>query len=212
MDTVQLLTNLVEHHEVLAYVVIFFGLIFEGEIVVITSGVLAYLGALDFGTALLFILAGGFAKTASLYYLGTLLRRKFRDSKVMRYVEKRALYLAPNFEKKPFWAIFISKFINGVNYIVVTFSGYKKVNLKTYLQAEILSTLIWAPLLMSLGYFFSQTALRVSRDLEKFFFIIVLLLAAYFLFDKIVAGSYSFFSSLKNGMKNNGDKNDGQSY
>ncbi len=211
MHSVEILTRLVEHHEVWAYIVIFLGLVFEGEVVVITSGVLAYLGALDFTAALFFILAGGFTKTLSCYYLGTLIRRKWQGNKYIRYIEKRALYLMPNFERKPFWSIFISKFINGVNYIVTIFSGYKKVNFKTYLKAEILSTIIWAPLLLSLGYFFSHTALRVSRDISRFSFVIILLLAAFLLFDKIAAGLYEFWEYLKDGILGNGsDENNGK--
>ncbi len=197
MHSVQILTSVVEHHHVLAYGVLFLGLIFEGEATVIAAVVLSYIGALDFGVSLLFVLAGGMAKTFSFYYIGTLLEKKFKDSRIMRYIDKRAHYLMPRFEERPFWSIFISKFINGVNYIVIIFSGYKKINFRTYLKAEVFSTIIWAPLLLSLGYFFSQTALRGSRDIGRFSLVILLLLAAFFLFDKLAAGFYNFVEYLK---------------
>ena len=202
MHSVEILNSLVQHHQAWAYLVIFLGLVFEGEVVVITAGVLSYLGALNFGESLFFILAGGITKTFACYYLGTLLHKKWSGSRYMNYVEKRALYFMPRFKEKPFWSIFISKFINGVNYIVTIFSGYTKVDFKTYLKAETLSTIIWAPLLLSLGYFFSQTALRVSRDIGRFSFIILLFLAGFFLFDKIAAGFYEFWEYLKNGIRN----------
>ena len=102
MHSVEILNQLVQNHQVWAYVVIFLGLVFEGEVVVITAGVLAHLGALDFTTALVFILAGGMTKALSCYYLGILLNRKYNNSKYLQYIEKRALYFMPRFEKDLF--------------------------------------------------------------------------------------------------------------
>ena len=110
MHTVEILKQLVGNHQILAYLVIFLGLIFEGEIVVITTGVLSYLGALNVWISLIFILAGGLVKTFSFYYLGTVFYKKFSYNKVFRYIEKRVMYFMPQFKEKPFWSIFISKF------------------------------------------------------------------------------------------------------
>lgn len=198
MHTVQILNHLVQNNQVLAYLVIFLGLIFEGEVVVITTGVLAYLGALNFWVALVFILAGGITKTFCCYYLGTLLYKKYNYNKIFHYIEKRVLFFMPRFKAKPFWSIFISKFINGVNYLVIIFSGYIKVNFKTYLKAELLSTIIWAPLLLSIGFFFSQTALSLSKEIGRFSLFVLLFLAVFLLFDKLVATFYRIFEYLKN--------------
>ena len=207
MHTVEILNHLIEQHQVLAYIFIFLGLVFEGEVVVITTGVLSYLGALDFKLSLLFILAGGIAKTFGCYYLGMLLYKKYNYSRVFRYIERRVLYFMPRFKEKPFWSIFISKFINGVNYLVAIFSGYAKINLKTYLKAEFLSTIIWAPLLLSLGYFFSQTALSLSKEIGRFSLFIFIFLMVFLLFDKFVSAFFRIFEYFKNnGSAQNGDE------
>ena len=52
MHVANILNNIVENHQIFAYVVIFLGLIFEGEIILISAGILAHLGALDFGITL----------------------------------------------------------------------------------------------------------------------------------------------------------------
>jgi membrane protein DedA with SNARE-associated domain len=207
MHTVQILNHLVQDHQVLAYLLIFLGLVFEGEIVVITTGVLCYLGALDFSLSLIFILAGGVAKTFGGYYLGEIIYRKFNQHSFFRYLEKRVLFLMPRFKQKPFWSIFISKFINGVNYLVVIFSGYNKINYKTYLKAEILSTFIWAPLLLSLGFFFSQTALSYSKEISKFSLAVFALLVIFLLFDKLAAAFYRFSQYFRNGDNNDNNEN-----
>lgn len=199
MHTVQILNHFVENHQVWAYVIIFFGLILEGEVIVITAGVLSYLGALNFWVALVFILFGGLAKTFCCYYLGTLLYKKYDNSKFFKYLRKRVLYFMPRFEEKPFWSIFISKFINGVNYLVIIFSGYIKINFKTFLKAELFSTIIWAPLLLSIGFFFSRTALSYSKEINKFSLAIFVLLVVFLLFDKLMATLYRIFEYFKNG-------------
>lgn len=203
MHTVQILNLLVENHQVIAYFLIFLGLIFEGEVVIITTGVLCYLGALDFWISLSFILAGGMVKTFGGYYFGDFLYRKYKQHTFFKFLEGRVSYFMPRFKQKPFWSIFISKFITGINYLIIIFSGYNKINLKTYLKAEILSTIIWAPLLLSLGFFFSQIAITVSKEISRFSFIILLLLIVFLLFDKLMAAFYRIFEFLKDTTSNN---------
>ena len=203
MYTVKYLTTLVENHQILAYAIIFLGLIFEGEVIVITTGVLAYLGALDFTLSLVFIFTGSFVKTFVLYYLGELLNIKFGYNKFFQYIEKRVFYFMPRFKSKPFWSIFLSKFIMGTNYLVILFSGYNKISLKVFLKAEIISTIIWAPALLSLGFFFSQTAISISKEIGKFSLVIFALVIVFLLFDKIVSSFYTFYEYFRN---ENGNK------
>ena len=204
MYTVKYLTLLVEHHQILAYAIIFLGLIFEGEVIVITTGVLCSLGALDFTLSLVLVFSGSFIKTFTLYYIGELANKKFSHSNFFKYIERRVAYFMPRFKQKPFWSIFLSKFIMGTNYLVILFSGYNRINFKTFLKAEIISTIIWAPALLSLGYFFSQTAISVSREIGKFSLVIFGLVVVFLLFDKIIAWFYTLCEYLKNGINGNG--------
>lgn len=203
MHTVKFLSTLIEHHQIVAYAFIFLGLIFEGEIVVITTGVLSYLGVLDFWLSLTLIFSGSFVKTFALYYLGEFFGKKFGHHKFFQYIERRVQYFMPRFKQNPFWSIFVSKFIMGTNYIVILFSGFSKIKFKTFLRAEIISTIIWAPLLLSLGFFFSETALSYSREIGRFSLIIVSLLMIFLFFDKLVATSYRVFEFFKNGINGN---------
>lgn len=207
MHSVEILNHLVENHHVWAYLVIFLGLVFEGEVVVITAGVLSYLGVLDFGFALFFVLAGAIAKTLGCYYLGTIIYNNWNEHKFFKYLEKRVLYFMPKFKQKPFWSIFISKFISGVNYMVLIFSGYNRINFRTYLKAEVLSTILWAPLLLSLGYFFSQTALSWSKEIGKFSLVVFSFVVVFIMFDKLAAAFFRIKQYVKNGIQNgNGNK------
>jgi membrane-associated protein len=196
MHTVNLLIHLVEHHQILVYVVIYFGLVFEGEIFLISTGILAHLGALNFWVTLVFVLLGALSKTFIGYAFGEFLYKKFNHHKVFKYLQKRVYNILPRFKESPFWSIFVSKFIMGANYIVIIFSGYEKIDFKKFLKAEISSTVIWAPLLLSLGYFFSYTALHVSREIWKFLMVILILFVIFILFDKLVSWLYEVFEEF----------------
>ncbi|MEK7128126.1 MAG: VTT domain-containing protein [Patescibacteria group bacterium] len=190
MHTVNLLTSLVEQHLIWAYAIIFFGLIFEGEFVVISVGILSHLGALSFWFALLFIIFGLIAKTFLGYALGEFLYKKFNHHKIFKYIKKRVYNVFPRFKAKPFWSIFASNFIMGVNYLVIIFCGYEKINYKQFLKAEFSSKAIWAPLLLLLGYFFGYTALHISREIWKFSMVVLILFIIFIIFDKLVTWFY----------------------
>lgn len=196
MHTINFLIRLVEHHQILTYGIIYLGLIFEGEFFIISTGILAHLGALNFWVSLVFVLLGALSKTFIGYAFGEFLFKKFNRHKVLKYLQKRVYGILPRFKEKPFWSIFISKFIMGANYIVIIFSGYEKIDFKKYLKAEISSIVIWAPVLLSIGYFFSYTALHVSREIWKFLLVILILFIIFILFDKLVSWLYELFEEF----------------
>lgn len=187
---------LVAHHQVLTYILIFFGLVFEGEIFLISTGILASLGALDLQFVIIFIYTGAFVKTLLGYYVGTLIHDKWHNKKILKHIEKRIFNIMPRFRQKPFWSIFISKFIMGFNHIVIVFAGFEKVDYRKYLKAEISSTIIWAPLLLFLGYFFGYTALNVSREIWKFSLVVLVFVVGYVVFDKFVGWLYELFEEF----------------
>lgn len=196
MYTVNLLTSLVDHHQILAYGIIFLGLIFEGEFVVISVGILSHLGALNFWFSLLFILLGAISKTFLGYALGGFLYKKFNHHRIFKYIQKRVYNVFPRFKVKPFWSIFVSNFIMGVNYLVVVFCGYEKIDYKKFLKAEISSKLIWAPGLLSLGYFFGYTAFNISREIWKFSMVVVILFILFIFVDKLIGWAYEIFEEI----------------
>ncbi|MDE2399850.1 MAG: VTT domain-containing protein [Patescibacteria group bacterium] len=195
MYTVHALSRLIEHNKELAYLVIFLVTIIEGEIIAISAGILILLGALNFWICFLLIFFGGMTKTFLGYSLGGFLRNKFENSKFFQYIEKKVFSIMPRFNQKPFWSIFISKFIIGLNHLVIVFSGYQKINFKTYLRAELLSTVLWVPFMLSLGYFFSYAALHVSRRISEFSLVIIIFIILFFLLDKLISLLYDVFEN-----------------
>ncbi len=193
MYTVNLLTRLVENHQILAYGIIFLGLIFEGDFFLISTGILVHLGAFNFYPSLFVVLLGGLSKAFIGYALGEFLFKIFNHHKFFKYIQKRVYLILPKFKTKPFWSIFISKFIIGSNNIVIIFSGFEKIDYGKFLKAEILATMIWVPIMLSLGYFFSYAALNISRDIWRFLMVILVLYIIFILFDKLVSWIYELF-------------------
>jgi len=200
MDTIQILNNIVEGNQVLAYLLIFLVTIFEGEVIALSAGVLILLGALNFWVCLLALFCGGMVKTFLGYSIGRGLYLKFKTYKFFKYIEKKVFGIMPHFERKPFWSIFISKFLM-INHVVIIFAGYKKVNFKKYLQAEVISTAIWAPSLLVLGYFFSYAAVQLSEEISEFFLIVVLFVVGFFALEKVVILMYDVIGNI---LDNNG--------
>ena len=138
MHSINFLIHLVENHQLLVLALIFFGLILEGEVLIITTGVLVHLNALPFVTSLLVVLGGGFTKTFLGYYLGTVIHDRWSHINFFKFFERRVREAVPRFKERPFWSIFISKFIISANNIVILFSGFERVPFKKYLKAEAL--------------------------------------------------------------------------
>ena len=155
-----------------------------------------HLGALDFYFSLIFIFLGLLCKTFIGYHFGRFIHEKWNHTKFLKHIEKRVSNVLPHFKQKPFWSIFISKFILGINNVVMIFSGYQKINFRKYLKAEFCSTIIWAPILISLGYLFSYTALQASREIWRFSFIVLILIMLFVIFDRFVGWVYELFEEF----------------
>jgi membrane-associated protein len=189
----------VEHHQILTYGIIYLGVTLEGEFFLICTGILTHLGALNFYVVLFIILLGGLSKTFIGYALGEFLFKIFNHHRFFTYIQKRVYSVLPRFKTKPFWSIFVSKFIMGANNLVIIFSGYERINYRKFLKAEISSTVIWAPVLLSLGYFFSYAALHVSHEIWKFLITVLVLFIMFVIFDKLVGWIYEVFEEFYDG-------------
>lgn len=196
MHTVTILKDLVENHQVLVYFAIFLGVIIEGEFVLISTGILLLLNALSFPLSIIVVVLGLLVKTLLGYHIGKCIYKRWNHSEFLGRMEKRVLKIMPHFKQKPFWSIFISKFILGVNNIVIVFSGYHNVNYKKYLKAELLSSLIFAPSMILLGYLFSFAALKISNEIWGFSFIVLILVVLFIVIDKVISWGYRLFEEF----------------
>jgi len=188
MLTLSYIKDFVAIHADLAYFLIVLGVIIEGEIVVVMAGIFAHLGSLNIYFAFLATIFGGSLKSILGYSLGYYLQRKHSHRPIIRQAEHRINYFLPNFCTRPFWSMFLSRFlILGIHWFGLIFTGYKRIKIRTFIKAEISSLVAWSVIMLSLGYFFSYTALSISRDVRKFLGILLLFFIAFFILEKIIA-------------------------
>ncbi|MFA6300971.1 MAG: hypothetical protein WC609_01325 [Candidatus Paceibacterota bacterium] len=190
MHTIDLLIRLVEHHQIIAYGIIFLGLLLEGELFLICTGILVHLGALNIWVSLAVVILGVLSKPLVGYELGVFLFKIFNHHKFFKYIQRRVYSILPRFKTKPFWSIFASKFIIGANNVVILFSGFERIDYKKFLKADISATAIWAPLMLFLGYIFSYTALQISKEIWQFLIVVLLLYIVFIIFDKLISWLY----------------------
>ena len=187
-------------HADIAYALIALGVILEGEIVVILAGIFAHLGSLNIFVAFLATAVGGGIKSVLGYGLVYYLQRDHAHRKIVYKTENRINHFLPNFCNKPFISIFLSRFlILGMYWFTLVYSGYKKIKIKTFVKAEVLSLIVWSTFMLSIGYFFSYTALSISRDVRKFIGLIFIFFLMFFILEKIIAFIIEFFEINVNG-------------
>lgn len=179
-----------------AYLLIVIGIIVEGEIVVILAGIFTHLGALNIYFVILFIVIGGFIKSFIGYNIGNYLKKNHSSNRFLRQAESRVNYFLPNFINKPFLSIFLSRFLLfGMHLFALIFTGYKKIKISKFIKAEASSLVAWSTVMLSIGYFFSYTALSISKDVRKFFGIILVFFIIFFILEKIIAFVIELFET-----------------
>jgi len=187
--------HFIEIHAVLVYLVIFLGVIFEGEIVVVFAGIFSYLGSIHIFIALIAVILGGITKSVLGYSIGFFLQKHHSHNKFINKMEGRISYFLPRFKERPYWSIFASRFfILGIGWFTLIFSGYKQIPLKIYIKAESLSLILWSISVMMLGYFFGYTALSISRDIRNVLLMILIFFILFFVLEKVIAFIFELFN------------------
>lgn len=167
-NALQLFITFVEAHRFLGYLILFIGMLLEGETILIGAGILVHLKAFDpfdtFAVALSGVIMGDFLW----YYVGAYLCNRYGKNKFIEYAKRKILRFFPNFEQKPFWSIFISKFIYGMNHSTLILSGFARIKFLLFAEASIVASTIWTMVILTLGYSLSYTAINISHNIKIF--------------------------------------------
>ncbi len=187
MFTLSYIQEIAASHAEIIYALIVLGVFLEGEIVVILAGIFTYLGSINIFFAFMATFAGGIMKSIVGYSLGYFLQKNFSNNKIVKQVECKINIFFPNFLKKPFRSVFSSRFlILGIYWFTLIYSGYKKIKLRTFIWAEATSLVAWAVVMFGLGFFFSHTALLISKDIQNFVIIILAFFVAFLILEKMI--------------------------
>ncbi|MFJ1595219.1 DedA family protein [Kitasatospora albolonga] len=129
------------------------GALLPGQTAVVLSGVLAWHGHVTVGAALLTALVGAVLGNLAGYAIGSrckerLMARMTSRSRHRRVTE-RALRLI---ERRGGGAVFVGRFTAVLRTLVPTLCGATRMPLRRYLLWSVLSSAVWAPAFVLIGY------------------------------------------------------------
>jgi membrane protein DedA with SNARE-associated domain len=163
------------------YILIFIGLIFAGETILLPALYLAFAGKLS----LLFVLLTAFAATIisdyAWYLVGAYMETKFSQRLISGRIRKAFIKLSGVFEKRALRVLFLSKFVYGTRVVSHILAGAKRLSLKTYFTVNFLSTSLLFAFITLLVYSVGMTVSSIQglvHDVEIALLIIVALVVS----------------------------------
>ena len=160
-----LLTNFSETHRILSYLIVFFSIFIEGEVVLLLAGVLSHKGYLDIFDVIMIAFIGAILHDLLYWSIGRKLSKTNKEKFLFVNLEKLGNFLCRLRVSNGLY-IFISKFAWNFNRIVLMASGYLKVSAKELLRYSIPASLIWSTTLVSMGYIFAFEFDILKKDLK----------------------------------------------
>jgi len=152
---------------------VFFGSMFEGDIIVPTAGAFAAFGYLDpLATGLVAIL-GIFAGDCFWYWIGRIFGERLEGTRFYKKAKPRAERFADRFGAKQ---IILARFIWGVRMASMMLWGFKKLNFAKFAAVDLLGCALFGGTLTVLGYVFSRS---IRSLITNFQWLEVLLGAAF---------------------------------
>lgn len=186
MDTLSLALSFIEEHRYLGYLVLFLGMIVEGEVILMIGGILANLDALNLKSVFIVSFFGVLANDVIWYYMGAYLKRNHGHQNLLQHAERKVKDLLPSVENNPAYAIFISKFIAGFNHPTLIILGFLKIDFRYFIKLQIFASLVWTLVFISLGFIFGHTAISFSRKIHEFIIFTILLIVSALLLERVI--------------------------
>lgn len=180
----------VQDHRFWGYVILFFAMVVEGEVFLIVAGMLARLGAFDFGDILWISFSGVIMGDMFWYTAGVFFSRHRKFFPLVQTAQKSVLFFLPNFRKKPFRSIFLSKFIYGANHATLVISGVLRVNFALFIKAEAIASFVWVAIFSVVGFMFGQVAFSVTHKISQFTLLAVVFVIVFVLIQRWASKNY----------------------
>jgi len=156
-------------HVILIYIGVFFGILFEGEMVMISSVIAAHHGYISFWMLIPIAMLAIFCSDTFYFMLG---RKKGKDwLNKNEKLKKKAILIYARIEKYPILIFFIYRFMFGLRTITPLTIGTSNTKTRAFLFYSALSIIIWTALYGSIGYLFGtfiKSELGHIEHIEKY--------------------------------------------
>ena len=146
------------------YILIFIGMMLEGDTVLFIAAFLTHQGILHATPVFLTALWGMILGDNLWYTLGFKLKNS--NTFLNQWAEKLAKPFDEHLKNYPLRATFLSKFTYGVGHAIFFRAGAIRINWRKLEQNDILATLFWMLIVSGLGYFSSASFFLFKRYLR----------------------------------------------
>lgn len=137
------------------YLLVFLGMIIEGDAVLFTAFFLSHQGFFDpvylFITAFIGVLFGD----VLWYWLGAWFSNSFVF--IARWAERIARPFDAHIIERPLRTIFLSKFAYGIHHALLMRAGALRLPLSKFMRDDFISTFFWMAIVGGLGFFFGAS-------------------------------------------------------
>lgn len=138
---------------------LFLGAGFEGEMAVVTGGLLAHRGLFQLWAAMLVACAGSFAADQMWFHIG----RRFAGSERVQRAQARPAFARAlaMFRRRPVAFIFAFRFLYGFRTVSPIAIGTTDVSAKLFVAVNLVSAIVWAVTFTGIGYAFGHSFERL---------------------------------------------------
>lgn len=150
-------------YQTLGYIIIFLGMMIEGDILLFTVGFLTYRGYFDIGIVLLIVSLGIVIGDNLWYVLGEVIKE---NSIFGRFITRVIKPFDEHLKKRTVWTIFISKFAYGSHRLTLLRAGMLRLPFKKFIEGDISASVVWILLIGGLGYISSASFFLIRRYLR----------------------------------------------
>lgn len=145
---------------------VFAGAVFEGETLLLLAGYAAHRGYLDFVSVVAVAAAGAILGDQFWFWLGRRhAGRLFTRRPALQARVSRALRLI---ERHPRASILAMRFLWGLRIALPVAVGMSRVRWPLFLLLNVVSALVWAPLVAGTGYAFGAVATAYLAELHRY--------------------------------------------
>lgn len=168
----------------LGYLLIFLGMVVEGEAVFFIAAFLAHQGYFDFGDMALVLIGGAFTGDILWYELGRRIRNS--GSSFSKWIYRVTDPFDEHILSRPMRTIFISKFLYGLNRATLVRAGMLHISFRAFIKSDVPALLLWLLIVGTLAYLFGASFLILKRYVRYVEVGILLGLALFFFLLKAV--------------------------
>ena len=177
MSLDETLKEFLYNYQHLAYIIIFFWCILEGELALLLGGIFAHEGHVNLGLIIFVAGLGGFTGDQIYFYIGRY-NKKYIQKKLKKQRRKFAVaHLL--LQKFGGLIIFLQRYMYGFRTVIPMSIGITRYDAKKFAIINLFSAWIWAAVTILLAWYFGQEIWAFVKWAEEHWYLAALLIASF---------------------------------